>query len=41
MRRQLLGELFALRRRAMTALTEVELYYLKNKIERWIRFGAP
>ena len=25
----------------MTALTEVELYFLKGKIERWIRFGAP
>lgn len=25
----------------MTALTDVELYFLKGKIERWIRFGAP
>ncbi|MGD9656992.1 MAG: DUF2840 domain-containing protein [Methylocystis sp.] len=25
----------------MTRLTEVELYFLKGKIERWIRFGAP
>ena len=25
----------------MTALTEVELYFLKGKIERWICFGAP
>lgn len=25
----------------MTPLTEVELYFLKGKIERWIRFGAP
>lgn len=25
----------------MTTLTEVELYFLKGKIERWIRFGAP
>lgn len=25
----------------MSAPTEVELYFLKGKIERWIRFGAP
>ncbi|AZG78398.1 MULTISPECIES: DUF2840 domain-containing protein [Methylocystis] len=25
----------------MSALTEVELYFLKGKIERWIRFGTP
>ncbi len=25
----------------MTAPTEVELYFLKGKIERWIRFGTP
>ena len=25
----------------MSAPTEVELYFLKGKIERWIRFGTP
>ena len=25
----------------MSAPTEVELYFVKGKIERWIRFGAP
>ena len=25
----------------MSALTEVELYFVKGKIERWIRFGTP
>jgi len=25
----------------MSAPTEVELYFLKGKVERWIRFGAP
>jgi hypothetical protein len=25
----------------MNALTEVELYFVKGKIERWIRFGTP
>lgn len=25
----------------MKAHTEVQLYFLKGKIERWIRFGAP
>jgi hypothetical protein len=25
----------------MSALTEVELFFMKGKIERWIRFGAP
>ena len=25
----------------MSAPTEVELYFLKGKVERWIRFGTP
>jgi hypothetical protein len=25
----------------MTAPTEVELFFMKGKIERWIRFGSP